>query len=139
MLQTVNVPLIKHEMMRRTSSHYIFDDLFISVSNAAQAERIRATKQYLKGKDVIIPAERKGSDYAIQVHDLLDICVIAKRLADRYDVGVGLAFGGVGPAFVFERYGLDVKLVDVKRKGAGASVEADRPTRQRSHSGGNGY
>jgi hypothetical protein len=50
---------------------------------------------------------------------LASVCRAADKLAPRYDVGIGLACGGIPLSFILEKYGLPVSLVHAKRKGSG--------------------
>lgn len=97
------------------------DKSYNSTLDQTQQLTLKILMQNLRSKNIIIPPSREGSNFGLDSHVFLEFCVAAKRLAPKYDVGIGLAFGGAGMAFVFKKYGLDVRLVNAKRKGKGAS------------------
>lgn len=52
---------------------------------------------------------------------LAPILNMASNLADKYDVGIAIARGGLFSAYVFGLYGLDIKVADCHRRGFGAT------------------
>ncbi len=95
----------------------------ISGNNEVQGIAIRCNAglaRYLRSKgfegnldSMIFPADRS--------HGLAVLCRAATALSPEYDVGIGLAWGGAPISFIFEKHGLPIRLVDMKRKGFGAS------------------
>ena len=48
---------------------------------------------------------------------------MASELAERYDLGVGIAKGGLHLTYLFNQFGLDTKVVDAHRRGRGATFK----------------
>jgi hypothetical protein len=79
----------------------------------------RGLSQYLRSKGMPLKADE--TFFARGGFHLAVVCRAASKLASEYDVGIGLAWDGAAISFVFNRHGLPVRLVSMKRKGAGAA------------------
>jgi hypothetical protein len=51
----------------------------------------------------------------------LKLLGMASELADKYDLGIGIAKGGLYLTSVFNQFGLDTKVVEAHRRGKGAT------------------
>ena len=63
---------------------------------------------------------RHGFSHAV-AFNLVETLNAADALGPQYDVGVGVAKGGLYSAFIFNRFGLPVIVAEAHRKGTGAT------------------
>lgn len=63
---------------------------------------------------------KKGFSYAIFFHPA-NIVKMAYELSNKYDIGIGIAKGGLCLTWVFNLFGLKTKVVEAHRKGIGAT------------------
>jgi len=55
--------------------------------------------------------------------ELYPTILTAKELSQQYDLGIGIARGGLWQAYICGLCGMPIKVVDMKRKGKGASYK----------------
>ena len=53
----------------------------------------------------------------------LKLFEMTSQLADKYDLGVGIAKGGLYLTYMFNQFGLETKVVDAHRRGRGATFK----------------
>ncbi len=74
-------------------------------------------RSYIRAKGIPLRADEEL--FPPTGFHLASVCHAAAHLAPNYDVGIGLACGGIPLSFLLEKHGLPVKLVQAKRKGSG--------------------
>jgi hypothetical protein len=66
-------------------------------------------------------ASEKGFDYKL-IFEVAPIANVACNVANQYDLGIGVAKGGLFPTYIFRLFGLDTRLVEYHRKEKGKKL-----------------